>query len=547
VADVVPPQSAPLPPAPNTQVNQTAVAQNPPAEIAKLPVGTTLAAQVGSLTPQSNLLQVQTSLGNLLLQSPIHLSPEDQIQLILQKKVPQLQFLIKAGNQAGTNVSSLPNAGQGQAIPPQTSATPSKPSAQIHSSVSNSSTATQQSGPTALTEGQVKLDIGITVRATVLNAPEAARAKSQSGGAAAPSSTQAGTQPSTGLIQSIRSGLVERFAQNQMADTTSQLGQAGEPLKAGSTLELKILEILAKQGPTGQTSGPIVLRPGQTFQGTVNAQLPSGHPVVDSPIGKLVLETAAQLESGSRLSLEIVSLPQQKASPAVLGATPDTVALSRELPALKDTLDYLEKLPTEVKSDAPAPPIPRAGGQLTSTLLFFLSALKGGGTNAWLSEQTQSLLSNERPDLMARLNDEFSQVARPFNEGTSGDWRTALIPFLSGMNLENFQLSLRGGKESNEDGEEEEDARFIIDVTLSQLGRVQLDGLVKSEKNQFDLYVRSDSSFPHVMRKDISQIFMDFTEVSGVSGNLVFQAGNQFVEIPVALQSGAGDGSYLMV
>ena len=98
----------------------------------------------------------------------------------------------------------------------------------------------------------------------------------------------------------------------------------------------------------------------------------------------------------------------------------------------------------------------------------------------------------------------------------------------------------------DENKDTEEDARFIIDVTLSKFGRVQLDGLVVSGKNKFDLFVRSEASFPQFMRKDIAAIFSEFVEISGVKGNLVFQSQTHFVDVP-RIQNVSREDAYLVI
>ena len=525
MANVVPPQSTPPPQTTSVTVNQTAVAQDPAIEYFRLPVGTALAAQVTSQTTRLNFFEAQTSLGKLLLQSPFQFKQDDQIQLILQNKHPQLQFLVKAeapNNLVGAD-RSFQNISQGEL---NRSLTGGQLSSSNLTAVSPH-TPQQSHGVGKILNETVRLDIGATVRATVLSTPRKTDV-SEPGISAA---KQDNLQSSRNLLHNLSKKLINRFTSEPSKSREVPSNQLNISLSTGSTFELKILEIISN---TVAPSEPMPLfEPGQVFQGTVDTKLPSGHPIVDSPPGRLVLETTALLETGSKLSLEIMSLPDQKTFYSFHGSKLGTVLIAKEFPALHDTLEYYDKLPFHVRQEAAPPPVPRADGQLTSTLLFFLSALKGGSTNNWLPEKTQSLLSTERPDLLARLSDEFSQISRPFNESSSSDWRTVLIPLLGGMGLENFQLSLRGGKRSAEEGKEE-DARFIVDVSLSELGRVQLDGLVKSEKNLFDLYVRSHSPFPKSMKRDINEIFSDFVEVSGVSGNLVFQAGNHFVDVPLS-------------
>ena len=204
--------------------------------------------------------------------------------------------------------------------------------------------------------------------------------------------------------------------------------------------------------------------------------------------------------------MELVALPQAELLNKRLSVNALSSPLWWDLPALRETVDFIEHLPSEIRTSLPYPAIPRADSQLTSTLLFFLSALKVGNASTWLPDQTRAFLASEKPDLLRRLSDEFGQIARPFNEGTSGDWRTALIPLLGGSHLENFQMSFRKGGVGGGNKDNEKDARFIIDVILSKFGRVQLDGLVIAEKNNFDLFVRSEI-LSKMMKNDIVTYF----------------------------------------
>jgi len=178
--------------------------------------------------------------------------------------------------------------------------------------------------------------------------------------------------------------------------------------------------------------------------------------------------------------------------------------------------------------------VPQANGALTANLLFFLSALRGGDVTQWLGGQNNTLLQQDQPDTANRLSEEFAQISRAFNDQPTNDWRTALIPFFNGALLEQLHMHLRGRSvTSDEEGGSDETARFLIDVELSRLGRVQLDGLVKAEGKKFDLIIRTERPFPRLMRRDINRIFVDFTEATGVTGGVVFQADNKFTEVPM--------------
>ena len=101
----------------------------------------------------------------------------------------------------------------------------------------------------------------------------------------------------------------------------------------------------------------------------------------------------------------------------------------------------------------------------------------------------------------------------------------------------------RGGGKSKDT---EEDSRFIIDVTLSKFGRVQLDGLVITGTNKFDLFVRSEAPFPKIIRKGILDIFSEYIEISGAKGNLLFQSQTHFVDVP-PIHKDSREDAYLVI
>ena len=91
-------------------------------------------------------------------------------------------------------------------------------------------------------------------------------------------------------------------------------------------------------------------------------------------------------------------------------------------------------------------------------------------------------------------------------------------------------------RDSHDDGEEGNGGngngtRFIVDLELSQYGRMQLDGLSKEEDRKLDLVVRTASPLPSEMRKNINTLFTRSTEAMGLTGQLVFLGTAHFVEI----------------
>ena len=545
MTDVFPPPPVPSPAVSKPSPPQTAVAHNAPSNILSLPIGATLDGVVISQIPQSNSVEIETHLGKLLLQSTADLELDNYLQLMLQRKSPYLQFLIKNNLVPGTNntqTAQSPSAHIGKSEPQKLVTTRSAAQSLQHPNRVQSPISEQK----ILAEGPIKVDIGSIVRATLLTAHRSENLNNLSTSSKRISLPNGLLNAGSQILSSLKKGLAKFVPGNGSETALTKPGYRPFTLGAGSKLDIRITDILTPANGTLQSRSNLSMRSGQVFFGTVSSHLPSGFPVIDTGIGRLVLETATDIATGSRLHMQLVSLPQAEPLNKPLSGSALPPPIWRDLPALTETIDFIEQLPANVGASVPSPAIPRADSQLTSTLLFFLSALKGGNLSIWLPDQTRAFLTTEKPDLLRRLSDEFVQIARPFNEGTSGDWRTALIPFLEGPYLENFQMSFRDGGGGGENKDDEKDARFIIDVTLSKFGRIQLDGLVISGKNKFDLFVRSEESFPKTMRTGIIDIFSEFIEISGVKGTLSFQSQTHFVDVP-NVWGGAREDAYLVI
>jgi hypothetical protein len=98
-------------------------------------------------------------------------------------------------------------------------------------------------------------------------------------------------------------------------------------------------------------------------------------------------------------------------------------------------------------------------------------------------------------------------------------------------------------RKKQDDDKGDTETRFVLDVGLSRLGRIQLDGLIGERDKRLDLIIRSQQPLPGAMRNDIRDIFINAGEITGMKGGLSFQAAPpNFVEIPASAPSTAGTG-----
>ena len=205
------------------------------------------------------------------------------------------------------------------------------------------------------------------------------------------------------------------------------------------------------------------------------------------------------------------------------------------MPSLTEALTVLAAANPTLANAVAQALVPQPNGQLAAAVLFFLTAVRGGDFRTWLGERaTRSLDSAGRGDLLARLGGEAAALSRQAGEAIHGDWRGYTIPMLTGEGLGSFRLLVRPRGERGEGGRGDEadpgSRRFLIDVELSRLGPLQIDGLFKTRK--LDLVVRSRTAFCLDDRREMNRIFAQACETSGIAGALSFHTdGRSWVKI----------------
>ncbi|MCG8510306.1 MAG: hypothetical protein MI741_13840, partial [Rhodospirillales bacterium] len=315
----------------------------------------------------------------------------------------------------------------------------------------------------------------------------------------------------------------------------------------GARMPLRILSIIQPppQGtaapPTFPAPGTTPPIPGQAITAIIGGTTAQGRPIAQTAFGPVALATKAPLAQGTQVRMEVAGQAEMPESnrPAPPPARPLGLFNAREWPALQEAVDTIRAADPAALQHLTTRAVPQANPQFSAGVLFFLSALRGGDFAGWLGNDAMRILQQTRPNLAARLGDEFQGIGAMSREPLVGDWRLALIPFFNGPDLEPLRLYLKPyGEEEEED--ENKGVRFIIDVKLSRLGRVQLDGLVRDEQKRLDLIIRSEIPFEADMQNDIRTIFEDANEATGIKGGLTFQASPPgFMEIPAEGKGGS--------
>lgn len=421
-------QPPPPPPPATTAVAQpnpaVAPAVNAPPTLVQMMPGQTLQATQSSQTAQAlpaNQIQVQTTLGPMTLQIAMPVPKDAVLTLTLITLSPQPAFLISelngkpvpAAQGALKNDAVLGPAQPAKAHPPQ----PLTQGARVNATLVRPAIST----PSAATQIQPHAN-----GQTAQPAPQATPAPVQPGGTVQAAPPQVPTpSASSPTIPS----QVSTPATNAATPTTQSSTPASAPatpqaapasntspqviLPSGTRITLSIVRLdppnAALSTPTPPATGG--LTQGTTLTGTITGTTPQGQPIVQTPTATFAINAQSSLSIGTNVvfKLETAPLLPQASINTQLGRTgpADTLVQARAWSDLDDGLKALAQVDPSRFQQVAQNALPQPGAKLSSQMLFFLNALKGGDFAAWLGENATRLIDRERPGLVNRLSGDF--------------------------------------------------------------------------------------------------------------------------------------------
>jgi hypothetical protein len=328
---------------------------------------------------------------------------------------------------------------------------------------------------------------------------------------------------------------------NNPKDTSVSTTKASGQLQVGSQINVRVTGIQLPNLVTASSASVMLnskntastLSAGANLKGAVTGSTLLGHPIVQTGSGVFVLTSQTNIQRGTMISLDVVNAPTAPIKETqITPARHESLFRSRKWPALKQAFQALEEVHPGSAQKLINSIIPRPGVSLTSSMIFFLSALKSGDLQSWMGDKILRLIERNQPNVVSRIKEDFTTLTRIAEEPSPGDWRVSLIPINTGDGIQQIRLLFRQNEEeTNEDSAS--NTRFVIDVKLSQFGRLQLDGLVRDKGKSLDLIVRSDDPLADTIENDIRTIFREVADTSGLKGGVSFQAAPaDFIDIP---------------
>lgn len=269
-------------------------------------------------------------------------------------------------------------------------------------------------------------------------------------------------------------------------------------------------------------------------QGAVIARIlsssPAGPTLIQTAAGTMSLPTVGNLKPGMHLVFEPAG--NTAVPPAVVSASPSLTMLGGAWTALEDAHAILAAPEINPAGIAATTAIPTTGPNLTTGMVFLLNALFHGNFQEWLGRDALRTLENsEKSSLLGRLSDDFGKLSRIAAEPVNGEWRVAMLPLVHDRILEQIRFYLRQNDPDTNDEVDPPGTRFVVEASLSRLGAIQLDGLVRP--GRFDLIVRSHTSLSPTIQSDVSALFDAANAEFSAVGQIGFQVQNPFAVAPL--------------
>jgi len=534
----VAPPPPPQPPTSGGGAAQTTVTLPPQSSaaqlLAKAALNSLITGQVKPGAPQGQVL-LQTDLGLLQFKAPFNLPKDTQATFRVVQTTPHVQIQLTAVNGKAVSPQTTGTRGTGQGA--QGLATTGTPATQ------------SQTGKPAATVSPTfaGLNKASGLRAFVLNPPQnqtILNTSQSSQGTQPPQSTLPSQGSPQGTTQSASGRASSKSTVPSSSQATPRTAASGN-FQPGNQLNVRLLSVqlpgqggkatqLQSPGPSSGAAGGAASTSTVITQGTVQSTTAQGLPIAKFPQGMIALETTAKIPEGTQIKMEVLSSVKPDHQSHISQSTPakaSMAAIGKNWPALDEAAKLLAEINPTAADMLNNTMLPKPDNRLAANMIFFLKALGRGSFKNWADDKVVRALARAKPELLKKLEGDFSQISDKAKSTNSTDWKIAYVPLQDNGDIRQIRLAERDHEDEAANSKEDPGVRFVIDLSLSRLGAMQLDGLSKDTHKKFDLIIRTHKALPTPMRRDILAIYNEGMDTIGFAGRLTFQVTPNFIEI----------------
>lgn len=283
------------------------------------------------------------------------------------------------------------------------------------------------------------------------------------------------------------------------------------------------------------------IQPSQILVQSTGQQTPDGHPIVQI-IPHNAITTPASAPTFFALNYPASNLSE--GTQIVLQPSPQTTSQTpsaQSWPPLQDAFEelFLQLQPAQAQTLLNVIPRPAAAGhQFTAAALLFIAAARGGEISGWMGGRADQLLKNLDGGKKEIFNKLLSEIGRstaravstdpqaPTATQNSPDWRGYTLPLLFGMDLTKIHLWTKPfGDDDSETAapDKARGTRFIVDLELSRMGNIQLDGLIQPYAKRLDLALKTQHNFSPDIRQYLRETWHTSLQSIDMTGQIDFQ------------------------
>lgn len=322
-------------------------------------------------------------------------------------------------------------------------------------------------------------------------------------------------------------------------ETNAPLETAKQPTVNLPTASDRVIATLSRQGTEVSLRIEIVIRPNTSnpqtilppqiadnqIVATVIGNGPNGQLLINAGENTLFVRQGSNVPVGTQLLLtllppkadEVAIIPQHKKD---------------ELVTLQQIMQALVKIDPQAAQNVMKYNLPQPNQMLPGTLLFMLSALSQGDFKDWLGKSTLEKLSKtDSLGLLEKLAGELAQNSGVARDTTVGEWKSLAVPFYDSEQYQLLRFYVRNDKQQGQQKEQSGNrptspqTRFLIEISLSRLGAMQVDGLAQTKK--LDLVMRSERPLPPTLPNELRSLYITTLEAIDFTGSIRFQTGRQ--------------------
>ena len=291
-------------------------------------------------------------------------------------------------------------------------------------------------------------------------------------------------------------------------------------LKQGNEVALRV-SFVTQGSSNGQNLPP--LAPNQ-IMATVSRTGTDGQLILNAGDATLFVKTPTTAPIGVSV---IVSVDTVKSAPLMPLPALDAPSNFQALP---QAIAALAQINPQTLHQMLATHIPQPTDALSGALLFLFGAFKQGNVRGWLGNDATDRLTNAGKSwIIDSLSKELSGAGQLAQDSLVGTWRSYPLPLYAQQQFQALTLYVHSDREARKERANGASSigriRFLIDMRLSKLGAMQVDGFVQQKK--LDMILRSETTMPEVLHHELRTAYIRALEAVGYTGALTFQVGRK--------------------